>query len=106
MSLVCGVTENVYLGNDVPGLFQILIAPLSPAKLMNPFILWDWFVNLWDMLWFNYSFFHGSWKIVQYIFQCISLGLVVSFGALIIPSLLTAGRSLIGHIAGALTGRV
>ena len=100
MSLICGVVEQTsYLSNDVPGLFQTLITPPSVAELVG-LSFWDRIVSLWDMLWFNYSFFHGGWKIFQYFFQCISLALIVSYGAAILQSLISAGASIISRVGG------
>lgn len=100
MSLICGVVEQTsYLPNDVPGLFQTLIAPPSVAELMS-LTFWDRVVSLWNMLWFNYSFFQGGWKIVKYFFQCISLALVISYGAIILQSLISAGASIISRVGG------
>lgn len=99
-TLWCGVCEGSYLaGTDIAGLFRTLMSP-SWSMLINPFQLWNYITNFWKMLWFDYAFFHGDWQIVQFAFQCISLALVVSYGALILPSLISGFQRVIGGIAG------
>jgi hypothetical protein len=105
MSLLCGFIEGTYLSSssgDVPALLYSFIHPnFSPQGI------WAWIGNLWKILWFDYSFFTGGWRIFKYaIFWPISAGLIVSYGLAIGQSLISAGASLVNNVAGFLTGRV
>jgi len=92
----CGVSEGVYLaGTDIAGRFGYFTT--WPGWLGIP----GWIINFFGILLFDYSFFHGDWVIVRYaIFMPIGIALIVSYGALLLPSILTGLRSLGGVVAG------
>lgn len=103
-TLWSGICEGAYLGGtDLNTLFNTLIRLPAP---WNPVGVWNWLMNLWAMFWFDYAFFHGDWVIVQTIFQCISLGVVVSYGAALLPTLIAAVGGVLGGITRLLRGGV
>ena len=90
LTLVCGVLEGTYLGPGEIGLLKTLIT--WPGIWGIP----TWIAAAWHMLWFDYACFYGDWLILKYaIFWPISVGLVVSYAALIFPQLISGLRSLI-----------
>ena len=87
MQIIAGVCEMGYVGSGEVGLFQQLMQPNIPdvkipviGQIAAFFsITWDYIVVLWNMFWFNYPFFQGTWSIVRYIFFVpVSVGVVVS----------------------------
>lgn len=87
LTLVCGILEGSYLGAGHTSLLAEFIRP----PILNPTAMMGWFGNLWNMLWFDYSMFHGGWAIFKYIFFWpISIGLVVSYGALLVQAAIVA----------------
>jgi len=92
LTLLNGILEGVYLGEGTVTRLQTLMS--LPTSLA-------WFSNLWGVLWFDYSFFHGGWIILKYaLFWPISLGLLISYGALLVQSIIGG----LGRIVGLLTG--
>lgn len=100
MSLLCGLLEGSYLvgagGIGVALRLQTLITfPWPPLEFI------PWLKNFWGILTFDYSFFYGGWLIIKYaLFWPISLGLIVSYVALIIPYIVTGLQSLFSWVGG------
>jgi hypothetical protein len=96
-SLICGVLEGSYLGPNEVGRLAALMT--WPGIMGIP----TWIGNLWSMLWFDYACFHGGWLIIKYVFFWpVSIGLVVSYGALLLPYLVAGARSILSGLAGLL----
>lgn len=82
--VLCGLVEKTY-GVETTRLILLMKPSLSVTYLQT----------FWDMLWFNYSFFHGGWEILKYVlFWPISIGLVISFVATIVMGLIGVLRGL------------
>ena len=88
--MICTIT-SLFLEAQQYGTGQLttLYALLSPdfPSLSNPIgliiavisVAPEYLDYLWDLLWWNYSFFTGGWEIVKYVFFFpLSVGLVVS----------------------------
>ena len=89
-TIICGIVDGTYGVN--PSKLSVLLLP--DWKHIT-----TWFGNLWDILWFNYSFFDGPWVIVKYVlFWPVSIGLVVSFGATMLVGLAGIIKGLFGGI--------
>lgn len=98
-TLLCGISEGMYLYNDVPTTLHTLIKLNILSK--------TWWGSFATVLWFNYSFLQGDWVIFKYcIFWPISAATVVSYVALIFPQLLAAGSTLLSGAAGFVTSIV
>jgi len=94
-TLWCGVCEGVYLaGTDVAGRLQYFFS--WPGWMGIP----GYVVNFFGMLLFDYSFFHGDWIIVRFLFMCIGIAMIVSYAALLVPSLISGVRAIFGAIPG------
>lgn len=86
LQLISGVIEMTTLGEgEVSTLQALMTAPV--VDLSNPIsaltsvmsVGWDYLGNLWDVFWFNYSFFQGQWLLVKYIvFIPISIAMIIS----------------------------
>lgn len=73
MTIISNILEGIW-GTEVTRL-QLLINP----SFWPPGAVWAYIENLWGLLWFDYSFFYGSWTIFRYaIFIPISVGLVAA----------------------------
>jgi hypothetical protein len=102
-TLISLTLENSYLGQEPQyeeqiidgetvlvrvGSVSTLEKLMSPefSEMTNPIsfvvgvfnIVWDYLGIIWNMLWWNYSFFTGVWSIFRYVGWCISLGVVIS----------------------------
>ena len=69
-------TSHLYilLSPDIPSFWNPIGAAIAYVT-----VAWNYLQALWDMFWFDYSFFEGSWQLVRFIvFVPISVGLVVS----------------------------
>jgi len=92
LTLFSGLLEGAYLGAGEVSKLRVLMSPDFPPSLA-------WFSNVWGVLWFDYAFFHGSWVIFRYaIFWPITIGLLVSYGALLFQAVVVAFRSLIPRL--------
>lgn len=95
-TIISMTLEATYIGQEVQytesgevvGTVSTLDKLMNPEfdEFTNPFtfivgvfnIVWDYIGVLWNMLWWNYTFFTGVWSIFKYIGWCISLGLIMS----------------------------
>lgn len=94
LTLISNVLEGIYLGGVTGTKLQIMISLPFPPTL-------SWLQNLWAMLWFDYSFFHGGWSIIKYVFFWpVSFGLVVSYGAQLLMAIFEGIRSAIRSLTG------
>jgi len=98
LTLISGVLEGTYLGTEETSLLRRAISP----PLERPWALPKWFLDtVPSVLFFQYAFFHGEWRVFQYIFFWpISVGVMVSFGALLIQASIVAIRSVVGGLLG------
>jgi len=96
LTLLSSTLEGAYIsGTEVSRLSMFL----NPHGLFTQPL--TWLSNLWGMLWFDYSFFHGSWLIFKYaLFWPISFGLIVSFGAQVALTVVSGIRGLVGILTG------
>ena len=77
--------ENQYVGTGLIDTFYVLLRP-DFAQFTNPLtaiggffiFLWEWVQALWQVFWWDYSFFEGTWEILKYFGWCISIALIVS----------------------------
>ncbi len=97
LSLIAGVSEMTYLSAGVNQATPLTGSNVTSRidKLLFEDIEWQevkglvavgivlvknapsWFENLWNMIWFNYAMFQGSWQIVRWIlFVPIGVGIV------------------------------
>ena len=94
MTLLSGVLEGGYLSGAAATRLQLLISMPFPPTI-------SWISNLWGMLWFDYSFFHGGWVIFKYaLFWPISFGLVVSYAFLLLQAMWSGVRGLVSVFTG------
>jgi len=95
MSLICGVIEGNYLGGASMFRLQVLMSLPFPLGETLPI---PWVRNLWGLLWFDYAYFQGGWAIFKYaLFWPISLGLVASYGLVLVEAAISAiGRTISG----------
>jgi len=77
--------EMQYAGTGVIDVFFALMKPdfssfTNPLTAVGGFFImvWDWIDAMWKVLWWDYSFFTGSWEILKYLGWCVSIGLIVS----------------------------
>ena len=93
MTLISGVLESTTLGENEVGILQgLMTSPTvtSSTDFLGAATSWinygtNFIGNLWDVFWFNYSFFQGQWLIVKYvIFMPISVALAFSIGLAIV----------------------
>ena len=85
--IVGGICEMSYIGEDEVSKLQRLLQPDFPdykipilgqiAAFVT--VAWDYVQVLWEMFWWDYPFFEGSWSLVRYMFFIpLSIGAVVS----------------------------
>lgn len=92
LTFVSGVCEMEYVGTSEISRLQVLMtAPTftetaSVLGVVTSFVdfAWDWFVNLFGILTWDFAFFQGQWQIVKYImFIPVSIGLIAAIVAMI-----------------------
>jgi hypothetical protein len=75
MTILSLILEGAY------GTESSLLLRLMQPAFWPPGAAWDFIKAVWQMLWFNYSFFYGPFNIVRWaVFVPISVGLVVALG--------------------------
>jgi len=75
MTITSLILEGVY------GTESSLLVTLMQPAFWPPHAAWDFVKAVWQMLWFDYSFFYGSFNIIRWsLFVPISVGLVVALG--------------------------
>ena len=73
MSALSMILEGAY------GTESSLLLRLMQPAFWPPWRAWSFISALWNMLWFNYSFFYGSFTIIRWaLFVPISVGLVAA----------------------------
>jgi len=86
-TVIACICEMRYIGEgDVSKLQQLLQPDFPDYKIpilgqIAAFVTvaWDYVQVLWDMFWWDYPFFEGSWSLVRYIlFIPLSIGAVVA----------------------------
>lgn len=85
-TILSGLLEQQYLGTSSAGMFHDLMNGYKELNFSNPFVAitsvisvaWDYVQMLWNLFWWNYSFFYGTWEVVRYFCWCISIGIIAS----------------------------
>ena len=77
--------EGQYLDTGDTSIFWNIVHPTftnytNPLLAIGGFFIWmlDWARALWKMLWWDYSFFTGSYEVFRYVGLAVSVGFVVS----------------------------
>ena len=96
-ALLSGILELQYLGGSesVVGVFNKIMSVPSLAN-MSFFevtgaiigIVWSWIQAFWDVLWWNYAFFDGSWAIIKWLL------LYPLSAAMVVSTVLAIGRGV------------
>lgn len=87
LTVMSGICEYTVFGDDDTSLLQRLMTTpdISETTSIVGAVFgyigfgWDYLQTLWDVLWFDYSFFQGQWLLVKYIlFYPVSIAFVIS----------------------------
>ena len=97
LTLLSGILEGAYLEGDETSTIRDFLR----MDWANPLVLPGQLIgNLNKVLWFDYAFFDGEWAILRYIFFLpISIGVVISYGALLVQAAIVAIRGVVGGLA-------
>jgi len=96
-ALLSGILEMQYLGGseDVSGVFNRMMSvpSLSNLNFLEVAgavigIIWDWVQAFWDMLWWDYAFFHDNWAIFKWML-CYPLSI-----AMVVSTVMAIGRGV------------
>jgi len=90
-TMLSGIMEQTYFGGTEAARLTVLMTEPSFSSsfgflgttVMLVDFAWEWLVNLWSMLWWDYAFFQGQWLILKYaIFIPISIKIITGVVAM------------------------
>ena len=98
LTVISGILEGTYLGTEETSLMRDAMSP----PLTNIFAMPGWLLRTVPrVIFFDYAFFHGEWRIFKYIFFWpIGIGVMASFCAILIQASIVAIRGVAGGILG------
>jgi len=83
-SYISFTLDKEFLGSDTTGTLHSLMIEIDFSEYTNPLtavggfftVVGSWIKALWSCLWWDYSFFEGTWKILKYAGWALSIGLI------------------------------